>query len=44
MVVSGHATESLPQIVLEINGDDIYAVGVMGLVYGYGAMTTMRTA
>ena len=44
MVVSGHATESLPQIVLEINGDDIYAVGVMGLVYGYGAMTTMRNA
>ena len=44
MVVSGHATESLPQIVLEINGDDIYAVGVMGLVYGYGAMTTTRTA
>lgn len=44
MVVSGHATESLPQIVLEINGDDIYAVGVMGLVYGYGAMTNTRTA
>lgn len=42
MVVSGHATESLPQIVLEINGDDIYAVGVMGLVYGYGTMTTTR--
>lgn len=38
MVVSGHATESLPQIVLEIEGDDIYAVGVQGLVYGYSAM------
>jgi arsenite oxidase small subunit len=37
MVVSGHATESLPQIVLEVKGDDIYAVGVMGLVYGYAA-------
>lgn len=44
MVASGHATESLPQIMLEIKGDDIYAVGVMGLVYGYSAMTTQRTA
>jgi len=42
MVVSGHATESLPQIVLEVQGDDIYAVGVMGLVYGYSAMTGKR--
>ena len=39
MVISGHATESLPQIVLEVQGDDIYAVGVQGLVYGYNAMT-----
>lgn len=37
MVVSGHATESLPQIVLETQGDAIYAVGVLGLVYGYGS-------
>ena len=44
MVASGHATESLPQIVLEVQGDNIYAVGVMGLVYGYSAMTTKRTA
>ncbi|KAB2846657.1 MAG: arsenate reductase (azurin) small subunit [Hyphomicrobiaceae bacterium] len=35
MVVSGHATESLPQIVLETQGDEIYAVGVLGLIYGY---------
>ena len=35
MVVSGQATESLPQIVLEVSGDQIYAVGVMGLIYGY---------
>lgn len=35
MVVSGHATESLPQVVLELQGDDIYATGVMGLVYGF---------
>ena len=37
MVVSGHATESLPQIVLEIVGDDIFAVGAQGLIYGYSA-------
>lgn len=37
MVVSGHSTESLPQIVLELQGDDLYAVGVQGLVYGYSA-------
>jgi len=34
MVASGHATESLPQVRLEIEGDDIYATGVMGLIYG----------
>lgn len=34
MVVSGHASESLPQILLEVQGDDIYATGVMGLIYG----------
>ena len=35
MVISGHATQGLPQIVLELEGDDIFAVGVMGLLYGY---------
>lgn len=35
MVVSGHATESLPQIVLEVKGGAIYATGVMGLLYGF---------
>lgn len=35
MVVSGHATEGLPQVALKTGGDEIYAVGVMGLVYGY---------
>jgi len=44
MVISGHATEALPQIVLEVQGDDIYAVGVMGLVYGYSNMATKRNA
>lgn len=35
MVVSGHATEGLPQIALEIRDGEILAVGVMGLLYGY---------
>jgi len=33
--VHASATENLPQIALEVDGDDIYAVGVNGLVYGY---------
>lgn len=35
MVISGHATESLPQAKLEIEGDDIFATGIMGLLYGF---------
>jgi arsenite oxidase small subunit len=35
MVVSGHATLGLPQIVLEAEGDDIFATGVIGLIFGY---------
>ena len=42
MVVSGHATESLPQILLEVQGDSIYAVGVMGLIYGYSSNIAQR--
>ncbi len=42
MVVSGHATQSLPQIVLEVQGDSIYAVGVMGLIYGYSSNIAQR--
>ncbi len=34
MIISGHATESLPQVLLEVEGDDIYAVGLIGLIYG----------
>jgi arsenite oxidase small subunit len=37
MVVAGQATESLPQIVLETRGDEIWATGVMGLIFGYHA-------
>jgi arsenite oxidase small subunit len=40
MVVAGHATQSLPQIVLEAAGDDIYAVAVLGLLYGYAHNVT----
>lgn len=34
IIVSGHATVSLPQIALEVEGDHIYATGVIGLIYG----------
>jgi len=34
MIISGHATISLPQVLLETEGDDIYAVGIIGLIYG----------
>ncbi len=36
MMVTGKATEHLPQIALEIDdAGDIYAVGTYGLIYGY---------
>lgn len=31
----GQATENLPQVVLSVEGDDIYATGVLRLVYGH---------
>lgn len=34
-VVIGQATEDLPQIVLDLDGDDILAVGTLGIVYGF---------
>ena len=34
-VIQGVAQEPLPRIELEIDGDDIVAVGVTGLIYGY---------
>lgn len=34
MVIAGHATESLPQVTLEVKGNDIYATGMLGLIYG----------
>lgn len=37
MVVAGHATQGLPQVVLEVDGGTLYATGVMGLVYGFSS-------
>ncbi|MFT6915929.1 MAG: arsenite oxidase small subunit [Motiliproteus sp.] len=34
IIVSGQAYESLPQVLLEVDGDDIYAVGILGLLFG----------
>jgi arsenite oxidase small subunit len=34
ILVSGQAYESLPQVLLEVDGDDVYAVGMFGLIYG----------
>ncbi len=35
MVIIGQATENLPQVTLELDGENIYATGVMRLIYGY---------
>ncbi len=34
IIASGQAYESLPQVLLEQDGDDIYAVGLLGLIFG----------
>ena len=34
IIVSGQAYQSLPQVLLEVDGDDVYAVGIMGLLFG----------
>lgn len=34
ILISGQAYQSLPQILLELEGDDIFAVGVFGLIFG----------
>ena len=34
MVVSGHGTDTLPQVKLEIENGEIYATAMMGLIYG----------
>lgn len=35
MVTLGQATQNLPQVILDVEGDDIYATGVLRLVYGF---------
>jgi arsenite oxidase small subunit len=35
VVIQGVAQRPLPRIALEIDGEDIFAVGVEGLIYGY---------
>ncbi|MBI3184170.1 MAG: arsenate reductase (azurin) small subunit [Myxococcales bacterium] len=37
LIVAGHATQSLPQVLLETDGDAVYATGMMGLVYGFSS-------
>ncbi|MDP6428459.1 MAG: arsenate reductase (azurin) small subunit [Rhodospirillales bacterium] len=34
ILISGQAYQNLPQVLLELNGNDIYAVAVFGLIYG----------
>jgi arsenite oxidase small subunit len=34
MLINGPATQHLPRITLEVDGQDVYAVGVQGLIYG----------
>ena len=37
IVISGHATQSLPQVVLEARDGDVYGTGMRGLIYGRSA-------
>lgn len=34
IIVSGQAYQSIPQVLLEVDGNDVYAVGMMGLLFG----------
>ena len=34
ILISGQAYQSLPQVLLELDGDDIYATGIFGLIFG----------
>lgn len=34
ILISGQAYQSLPQVLLELEGDEIFAVGMFGLIYG----------
>ena len=39
MIVAGHATAGLPQIILELEGDSIFASGIISLLYGFADNT-----
>ena len=34
ILISGQAYQSLPQVLLEVKGREIYAVGMIGLIFG----------
>lgn len=34
ILISGQAYQSLPQILLEVEGDNVYATGIFGLIFG----------
>jgi len=34
ILISGQAYQSLPQVLLELDGDNIFAVGIFGLIFG----------
>ena len=34
ILISGQAYQSLPQVLLELNGNDVFTVAVFGLIYG----------
>ncbi len=34
ILISGQAYQSLPQVLLELEGDKVFAVGIFGLIYG----------
>jgi len=34
ILISGQAYQSLPQVLLELEGDNIYATGIFGLIFG----------
>ena len=43
-VILGQATQNLPQVLLEVEDDDIFAVGVARLVYGYNDTLGLEAA
>ena len=44
IVVAGHATQAIPQIILELDEDQIIATGIVGLFYGVSDNADLITA